>query len=172
MKKTILTILAATALLFSCKSGSPETQFSKHGISFTCPAGWSVTEEEDLGGGYYMSIEKEGYNESGLVTITWVDTENVNLSAEEYMAMNVAGLQSNGAVNKMSVSDIPGARYGDYDALGKLYTMSVLTMPHTGEMYVIERDDRVICIVRQSADEDSDKNEKGFTIIEESFTIE
>ncbi len=77
-------ILLTCLYLTACKSETPPTEFSRNGVSFTVPKGWSISEEEDYGTGYYVSIEKEGFSESGIFMVTWVEGD---ISPEEFMEL-------------------------------------------------------------------------------------
>ena len=79
MKNAAL-LLLFLFITFSCKE-SIETKFEKDGVSLTCPQGWKITDQENFDDeGYYLSIEKDGFDSSGLFSITWV---NINLDLDE-----------------------------------------------------------------------------------------
>ena len=90
IKYLLISFLTIT-ILTGCQE-SPETKFEKNGISFTCPTGWKITEEENLDNqGYYLSIEKDGFNSSGLLTVSWV---NDSLDLNEWLEALMDGLKN------------------------------------------------------------------------------
>lgn len=90
IKYLLISFLTIT-ILTGCQE-SPETKFEKNGISFTCPTGWKITEEENLDNqGYYLSIEKDGFNSSGLLTVSWV---NDILDLNEWLEALMDGLKN------------------------------------------------------------------------------
>ena len=64
--KILLISLSVLFLVASCQNQSEEKKFKKQGVSFTIPAGWKSVDEEDFGDGYSLSIEKEGFESSGM----------------------------------------------------------------------------------------------------------
>ena len=47
--KNLLFLITSSLIFFSCNE-SPETKFEKDGVSFICPQGWAITDQEDLDG--------------------------------------------------------------------------------------------------------------------------
>ena len=67
-------IIVFSLITFSAYGQSQEAQFEKFGVKFTCPEGWKITEEEKVEEkGYYLTVEKDGFDSSGLVTLTWIE---------------------------------------------------------------------------------------------------
>ncbi len=67
--KLLKTIFLISILsLLACNSNTPGGKFAKDNITFKYPPGWHITKEDDLDGmGYYISLEKAGFDESGLL---------------------------------------------------------------------------------------------------------
>lgn len=74
--KTPLILIASIFLLLTSYSESKPAKFERDGFSITSPTGWGITDEENIDDlGYYLSIEKDGFDSSGIITITWVNGE-------------------------------------------------------------------------------------------------
>ena len=123
----------AVILLFcvSCtKTVSPPSTFSKHGVSFSVPAGWKVTDEESFGEGiYYLSVEKAGFDSSGLITILWIPGE---MDLTEGIESHREELRSNPML-KLSppkFGEIHSCDFQGNQAETSTYTMSLLSLIH------------------------------------------
>jgi len=67
-------IVLITVFFLSCNgiTEPKKTSFDNNDISFTCLDGWSITEEDNLDGqGYCFSIEKSGFDSSGVMTLNY-----------------------------------------------------------------------------------------------------
>ena len=174
MKKLLFLILTCV-IFFSCNE-SPETKFEKDGVSFICPQGWAITDQEDFDGeGYYISIEKDGFNSSGLATITWYDNfDNSNFNFEE----NLRDWEE--SLKEQWILDASNIIFGDYydntfnnsRSMSTNYTMNLLGIPHEGTVYVFHAGNKRISVLLHEAIEDKAKNKKGFELIENSFKSE
>ncbi len=153
---------------FSCTE-SPEKKFSKNGISFTCPKGWIITEEEDYNNeGYYLSLEKEGITSSGLLTVTWI---NDSLDLYSYLEVFQTELKNNVIYKHTDLSfdpSIPGIFNSD-TTLSTTYGVSILGVGHRGIIHAFYGKGKTIAILKQEALEDIKSNKIGFSKIEESF---
>lgn len=164
MKKFLSSCLLL--ILLAC-SGSKETPADVYDLSFTCPAGWTVSEQEDYGDSKYLSIEKKGFTSSGIVMITYANeefelTDYLDIHKESYKEQKIF---SNIAFNK--VKDAP---YGQYEGITTDYKVSVMSVAHVGRMYVFHANGKTICVTEQEAVEDSTKNKAGFNKIRETFS--
>lgn len=155
--------------LISCNHTSPSYTYSNSGLSFTCPQGWMVSDEEEFEGGtYYLSVEKQGFDSSGILTITMLDNyiDLVELSTimEDELKANIIYEYSNLSV---------GEPYWDYFAGNEAYTVpftsNILGVKHTGYLFSFYSENKTYSIFRQEADEDSFKNAEGFMIMEDTF---
>ncbi len=164
-----LFILLTCLYLTACKSETPPTEFSRNGVSFTVPAGWSISEEEDYGTGYYVSIEKEGFSESGIFMVTWIEGD---MSAEEFLELNRESLLEQEVYNNLSFSPIDITKFGNYDAKHLFFTTDVMKIEHRGDMYSFSRCGKTVYVLKQEALEDSKTNMKGFEEFEKSFRVE
>ena len=162
-------LVFALLSILACSKPSPEVKFEKLGVAFTCPEGWKVTDEEDIDGeGYYLTIEKDGFDASGLLTVSWtndsLDLEEILDIYQEELENNVIYQNTNLAfdqTNETTFSKIP--------AQSRKYQVSLLGVAHEGYLYAFYGKNRTFAIIKQEAIEDQAKNQKGFEIIEGSF---
>lgn len=154
----------------SCREPSKERPFHKYGVSFTIPAGWIGVDEEDLGGGYTISVEKEGMDASGMVNISWVDIEieldEWALEIRDDLASNL-----NTAVSKTSFSGIKDGTYNGIPTRCMTYKATFLGVKHTGTIHVFHKSGKSFGIIIQEAIEDKGENEDGFRVVESSFQV-
>ena len=169
-KKLSLIVLALICIISSaCSSKSSPKQFDQFGISFTYPANWKLNKVDDLGGGYYISLEKSGFSSSGLLVIVVMDEE---WDLYEYMTIFQEELIEQPVFSGVNFSDEYEAWYGEYEGIHTVYTVSVLNMPHEGRQYVFESNGRTVYVCEQEAVEDHSKNLDGFNMVEGSFMVE
>jgi len=171
MKHILFTVLIF-GVLFSCKESS-EMEFEKDGISFTSPASWKITDQETMSNnaGYFLSVERDGFSSSGLLTLTWV-YDSLDLSywldlyKEGFMAQFV--YKNSDLIFEAPVSDV----FNNYNTIAVNYTVSILGVEHEGLIHVFHGYNKTIAIVKQEAIEDKDNNRVGFDIIEQSFSLD
>lgn len=155
----------------SCQEAS-ETEFKKDGISLTSPKGWKITDQENLDDqGYYLSIEKEGLNSSGLISISWINGE---LDLKEWINMykdelrnNIIYKNSNLIFEKENKS-----MFNNINTTSLNFSTSLLGINHEGNIHFFYEKGRTFAILKQEAIEDQVKNKHGFKLIEQSFKIE
>lgn len=169
--KNLLLVLLPLSLLFSCSAPpSKEAKFEKSGVSFTCPAGWKITEEDSLDGdGYYLACEKDGLVSSGLFTLTWV---NDTVELEEMMKIYQDELKNNVIFKNtnISFSASTDGKYNNYEAIRSTYNLTLLGDKTEGIMYCFYGNGKTIGLVKQQSLEDDSKNKEGFETIETTFT--
>lgn len=163
MKKNI--ILCLIAITLSC-SGSKETPAYVYDLSFTCPAGWNVTEKNDYGDSKYISIEKNGLSESGLVMITYTDEE---FELPEYMEIYRDLFKEQKVMSGIVFDEIKMDYYGQYEGLVCDYTVSIMSIPHEGRFYTFYANGKTVCVTEQEAVEDKVTNKDGFEKIKETL---
>lgn len=157
--------------LCSCSNPSPETKFDKGGVSFTCPQGWKIVDETNLdGAGYYMSIEKDGLNSSGLLSVSWV---NDSIDLVYYMDIFKDELRNNFIYKNgnLKIQDLFETKFNGIDAIATNFTSTVLGLEHEGVIYCMYGSGKTIGLIKQQALEDSNVNKKGFGILEGSFLV-
>jgi hypothetical protein len=159
--------------LFSSKKNNKivKSKFQKNGVSLTCPHGWKITDEENFDDeGYYLSIEKNGFNSSGLITISWyyeiLELENVMNVALEELRNSFIHKNSN-----LKLGDLHENKYNCIDTAAVKFNMSIIGLKHQGTIHVFHKEGKTFCINKQEAIEDKEKNKEGFKIIEQSFVV-
>lgn len=166
MKKNYLPLFVLGILMCACGQ-TKETTFDQYGISFTCPAGWEVTEAEDYGPTQYISVEKNGFNASSVVTIATSDEE---YELEEYLKVFQGSFKEQDVYKNLRLQPAKAEAYGKHQGISSSYTADVLTLPHEGKMYVFRTGRQIVCIVEQSAKEDRKVSQAGFETIRDSFS--
>jgi len=156
-------------VLASCKE-TPEAKFENDSISVISPAGWKMTQEEIGKDGFYLVIEKEGIDASGLLTISWVNGE---IELGEWMSIYQKELKDNIVFRKsnLSFANPTDSKFNDNNTTSVSYTVSILGQKHEGTIYFFHAKDKTFAILKQQAIEDKTKNESGFEYIERSLKI-
>ncbi len=166
--KYILMVLILSVFI-SCNE-SPEVKFERDGISLICPKGWNIADEENIDDeGYYISIEKDGFSSSGIITITWV---NDNKDLYSYLDAFKENLKSNIIYKNSNLSFEPVIEneFNSMSSISSTYKVSIIGMEHEGIIHIFYKNDKTIAVLKQEAVEDKIKNKTGFEIIERSFT--
>ena len=169
--KIILRSLLVTLLVSCSAASSSEKKFEKSGISFTCPEGWEITGEENIdSSGYYLTIEREGFSSSGLMTISWV---NDSVDLVDYLEIYKNEFQTNTVYKytNLSFSAPMEIKFNGIDAMATKFTTSILGLEYEGIVYCFYGNDKTLSILKQEAIEDKSKNRDGFDSIEESFVV-
>jgi hypothetical protein len=170
--KMLQLLLGALTLLLAACSPSPEVPFSRDGVSFTCPQGWKITDEEDLDGlGYSLSVEKDGFSSSGLAMINWIlvpmDEQTYMETYQDELGANVIYKNAN-----LAFSDTESGTYAKLPTLTSSYTASILGVDHRGTLHIFKRGGKTFTVCLQEAIEDIDKNAPGFEKIESTFIVD
>ena len=157
-------------IAFSCGTQKPGGSFSRDGVSFTYASGWSITEQEDLdGAGYYLSIEKSGFDASGLLTLTWI---NGILDLREYLEIIQEEYKNQKLLTNL---DFQAARDNDFNGIQSIscnFKLNTFGLDHTGVIYVFVVGENTFSIIKQEVIEDISKNKMGFDLIESTFKVE
>ena len=166
MKKVIL-ILLTLSFLYSCEE-TPESTFEKDGVYLLSPKGWSISEQEDLGPGYYLAIEKDGFSSSGIMIVMWFEgvlnrTDLINNFMDE--------LRNQWMLSDISSRAIINNKFNSISSLSLQYQGNVFGMLHEGVSHSFHINGKTFYIAKQGAVEDRDINEKGFDLIEKSFRV-
>ncbi len=170
--KKLLFLLGVCLTLAGCSpSPSPETHFSRDGITFTCPNGWQIKDEENLDGlGYSLSVEKDGFSSSGLIMVNWI---NIPMDEEMYMETYREELGNNVIYKNAGMAftdNVPG-EYAGHPTLTCTYTASIMGVDHRGTLHILTTEDKTITLCIQEATEDIEKNAVGFEKVETTFKI-
>jgi hypothetical protein len=168
--KKLIPILLALFVITSCEV-TPEVTFERDGVLVTSPKGWKITDEENFDDqGYYLAIEKDGFDSSGLVAITWIKSE---LDLVEWMSIIKDEMKDN-LVYKNSNLSFENQSKGKFNGINTTsvpYTSSILGLKHEGIIHVFHENGNTFEILIQEALEDKVKNRNGFEQIEQSFKI-
>jgi hypothetical protein len=167
--KAVHVILIST--LFACTT-SPAHKFNKLGISFNCPEGWSITDEDNIDDkGYYISIEKQSLDASGLMAVSWVnDSLDLNDDLELYKNEFL-----NNVIYKHADLQFENSfqtKFNTYNSVALRFTASILSVKHDGIIYAFYGNGKTITVVKQEAIEDRSDNEAGFATLENSFVVD
>jgi len=173
--KNILLILAVSFVWFSCDTGGEGTTtttaitsetFTYNDVSFSIPEGWEITEAEPMEGGYFVSCEKKGANESGMVMISILDDA---ISPQEAVEGFIAEITGNDMLSNIVTETTENGTYYQLPAHKTTYRFSAMGMKHSGAAYGISQCNKVLMLVEQVAEEDAHESEAGFTGIGKSF---
>lgn len=168
MKNSIL-ILFLFSTLLSCKV-SPETKFKKDGVSFTCPQSWKITDKENyFNYGYLVSIEKDGFSSSGLMSLVWFIEENQDLVENLKSYQN--DLSDSFIYKKAHIefSEVYDEVFNQIKGKAVNFTCKLLGVDHEGIIYSFNKGGMNFTILQQSATQDMKDNAEGFSQLEESF---
>jgi hypothetical protein len=169
--KTYLILLLTIFTVSSCQQ-TPAELFVKDGVSISSPAGWEITDREQIDeGAYYLAIEKNGINSSALLALTWVegdmDLYDWTEIYKDELESNIIYKNSNLTFEKVKKDSFNGIT-----TVALKYTASIITMDHEGVIHFSHKNDKAFAILRQEAVEDRAKNKKGFSAIERSFNTQ
>ena len=141
----------------------------RDGVSFTYPPGWSITEQADIDGtGYYLSVEKAGFNESGLLTLTWV---NGILDSREYLELLQEKYKNQKSLKDLKFQSVRDNNFNGIQSISCDYKFTTLGLEYRGTIYVFVSGENTYSIAKLEAVIDSSKNKKGFDLIESTFKV-
>ncbi|MEQ8811205.1 MAG: hypothetical protein RIE59_19195, partial [Imperialibacter sp.] len=149
MKRRVFMLLSL-ATLVACSS-SPGGKFLVDGISFVYEEGWAVTDQEDFDGqGYYVSLEKDGINSSGLFVLTWLyDSLDQDESLEKYkeeLKNNIIYRNSDLEFTKPVDDEFSGI-----PSRSVRFTLGLLGVDHEGVIHVFYGPDFTVFVMKQEA---------------------
>jgi hypothetical protein len=163
-------IVFFVVVVSSCGPQGPGGNFLRDGISFTYPSGWSITEQEDLdGAGYYLSVEKTGFDASGLLTLTWI---NGVLDSRDYLEIIQEEYKNQKLLNNLEFQSARDDSFNGIQSISCDFKFNTLGVEHSGVIYVFVRGENTYSIIKQEAIEDISKNKQGFELIESTFKVE
>ena len=170
MKTPLILIAFIFLFLTSCSESKP-AKFERDGVSMTSPTGWEITDQENIDDqGYYLSIEKVGFDSSGIVTMTWINGE-IDLGEwaylfQEELVNNIVYRNSN-----IHFEDAVDNTYNDIDTSSIRFTASILGLDHEGDIHFFYKGDKTFAILIQEAMEDNMTNKPSFDLLEKSFRV-
>jgi len=166
--KSILIVLLL--ITCSCETPKPGGDFLKEGVSFTYPPGWSITEQDDFDGtGYYLAVEKAGFDASGLLTLTWIKG---NLDSHEYLKIIQDEYKNQPFLNDFEFQTTREGIFNGIQSISCDFKFKTLGLEHSGVIYVFVNGEKTFSIIKQAASDDIANNKKGFDIMESTFKVE
>lgn len=166
--KNLIIILCFFITLSSCQE-TPATKFEYDGVSLISPKGWAITDQENLDDeGYYLSIEKDGMDASGLLSISWI---NYEFDLNEWMSIYKDELTNNIIYEyaDLTFGEQKEDVFNDINTISISFTANILGLKHDGVIHFFYEKDKTFAILRQEAHEDKTSNKDGFELIEQSF---
>lgn len=157
-------------VLISCKEPQKNT-FAEHGVSFTIPEGWVITQSESINDtlGFFLTCEKKGMNESGMFTLSWINQE---VSKEEFLLLLKKQLSQNSFYKNTGIlfNEIqPIKNLGHFQVSSTGFITQLSGLKHSGKIVCFNCKGRTLGLIFQTAQEDEEKNNTGFEEIQKSF---
>ncbi|MEM5567125.1 hypothetical protein WNY78_18555 [Psychroserpens sp. AS72] len=181
MKKQLLIVsLLFSLITISCKKNknykvdfnndeAPENRFESKIFSFNYSEEWNITDSEELEECiYYVSVEKNGFDSSGLMTI--ISFEEL-IDLDEYIMLNIEQLQDNPVINNLNYDTIKDSEFNSIKSRSSNFDFKTMGIKHDGIIYAISNEKNSVVILRQEALEDRKENLEGFDTIKNSFVI-
>lgn len=119
--------------------------------------------------GYYLSVEKAGFNTSGLLTLTWI---NGLIDSNEYLEIIQKEFKNQTVLNDLEFELAQESNFNGMQSISCRFTFNTLSVKHKGTVYVFSKGEKTYSVVKQGALEDASENKKGFNVIESTFKIE
>ncbi|WP_103072340.1 hypothetical protein [Aquimarina sediminis] len=169
MKSILFSILILSICSFSQETS--QTKFEKQGVSLTYSKGWKITYEENLEDqGYYLSIEKDGLNSSGIITLSWINRE-LDLNNWITIYKNELRNDINFSNSNLRFAKESRDKFNTINTMSVKFTASIHGLKHEGIIHFFYENNKAFAIIKHEAIEDKTKNKDGFELIERSFTI-
>ena len=168
---SLLNSLFSILIILICSFGNQKEYdgFSKDDLSFSYSADWSITEQDNLdGAGYYLSVEKTGFNSSGMLAMTWIYGV---FDSHEYIEVIKAEYRENKDFKNLRYSVIRNSIFAGIKTTSCDYSFDILGIKHQGAFHVFVKGGNTYFLLRQEAIEDVEKNQMGFDIIESTFKV-
>ncbi len=169
MKSTTIFLVFAFTTLVACKN-SPSYLHEDDYVSFTCPKNWKITEKEFYDGGGFYSVEDNGFDSSGLMTLSWADGE---YDLNEQIIIYSEDLKANFVLknSNLSFERIVDSKFNNAKSRESSYTMELLGLKHEGRIVAFHLKNKTVVIIIQSALEDKTMNDIKFEVIEKSLVL-
>ncbi|WP_299335045.1 hypothetical protein [uncultured Psychroserpens sp.] len=146
---------------------SAEKRFEGEFFSFNYPEDWEITDNEEIEKGvYYLSVEKTGFDSSGLMTIV---SFNEMIDLDDLVLMNIEELQNNPVIMNLKFESISNNVFNNIESRASNFKFSTLGLKHEGLISAFQGTKNSYVILKQEALEDTIKNANGFSTIERSF---
>jgi hypothetical protein len=155
----------------SCKE-SPQKQYAKDGVSFTCPKGWKIDKYRKMeNGAHLLTIVKGGFSSSGLININWINSEvepGAWLDAyQKELRKNVIYKNSN-----LKFGPKHSGQFSYFQTNAIDFEVKLLGIKYYGIIQEFVTKNKSFAILKQQALKDTAENRPGFKTIEASFAVE
>ncbi|RFA29286.1 hypothetical protein CAI21_09375 [Alkalilimnicola ehrlichii] len=167
----LLLVLIVIAGLAGCEKAadvaSPEL-YEKHGVSFSYPGNWKITEDAQQGSVRQIIVESPG--DAIVIALIYPAADAVSLNEfAERFASHVQQEASIITMDKATFSSSPEAN----TRIRERFNVSLLgvKVPHVREYNRAEGGDTVAFLVSQAAEEDLAKVKPGFELIVDTFKL-
>ncbi|MBR9914335.1 MAG: hypothetical protein GYB32_05820 [Algicola sp.] len=173
--KKILALVLVICFVTACKngteSGSSKVNQSYEGKSFKFehPGDWTITDEEDMGGGiFYIAVEKNGFDSSGLFMVT---SFSYPLELDDTIELSMEDYETNTYIKNLEVSPIVDDTFNGMSSRSANFNFRTFGLKHNGKIHAFNFEDSSFIVIKQEATEDQKKNAQGFSLLENSFEI-
>ena len=147
----------------------PENRFENNVFSFNYSEDWNITDSEEIEDGiYYVSVEKNGLDSSGLMTI--ISFEEL-IDLDESILMNIEQLQDNPVVNNLNFDATIDSEFNSIKSRSANFNFITMGIKREGVIYGFSSKNNSVVILKQEALEDKNENIEGFETIQNSFEI-
>lgn len=155
-------------LLLACKSENKENvlEYSADGVSIKYSSDWILESEDYEGEGHYLSLEKKGFESSGLYQLYWLNDHN---NIENLLEDQKRDLVDIPTFSGIRFSDNFKTNYGKFEGIASNYKIPLLEIE--GTIISFSHDDKGFVVMKQQDYDTDHVNKKGFEIIENSLQI-
>ncbi len=169
MKTLIGLLIVLFFVTSSCGAPKKNWKHTKDNVSFMVPGDWKISEKDNLDdGGYYLSIEKDGLESSGLYILSWV---NRHLDSLYYLGQFQQGFKDRKELENLEFGAVRNTDYNGIPAISSDYSFSMLNEESRGTIYIFSKLNRTYSVTEQGTVEDVSENQTGFELIESTFKI-
>jgi len=149
-------LIVIAVLFIGCMGEEPQIDTSS-GVTYTCPEGWSITDELDYGGvGHYSACEKDGENSSGVFVLSWFGVEQELSESLGDMRSTIEGGYDDEGMD-IEVSEPEDAFFNGYEALVSDYSLSLGEIDFQGKIIAFNCNEKSAVILSQEAAKDHDE---------------
>lgn len=163
-------LLLASALLSGCAT-PPELIFEDPAFSVTVPEGWKagkVTDATASRNFHQLEIQKRKGAAVAEVNVSWYDEM---LDLESTIAGRMANIEDV-KFFKVKFGDVAEGSYGKYEGLTSRSNEKKWTVELQVDIYCFHAGGKTFVIWTGDAVDDLEKNEVGFRLIEDSFSVQ
>ncbi len=168
--KLLWSCLVSVIIFFTTSDANAQKKHEAMGITFKIPSDWIITDEQPESNAISFSCEKEGENESGSISFAYIGRD-LDMNAFLALCMQNAENSANISDGKNFAwgKDTTEVAVGDFVARQVTYTVSFLGLAFSNKILVLKACGNMVMLNTTEADEDHDKNKKGFETIMKTF---